>query len=233
MRHSEFLRGMHDAIPIGIGYLTASIGVGITCQRIGLTAPQGLLMSFLNNASAGEYAGLKVIEENGGLIALALMMVIANIRYLLMGASMSQHMDENMPIWQRLLVAFDLTDEMFALAISQPGNFAFTYYLGGMCVVIPGWSFGTVLGVLLGDMVSARLLSALAVLLYCMFITIVIPVGKRDFAVLGCIGISFVFGAFFHYVPIFDGISSGSKIIILTVVITTAAALIFPRGEKK
>lgn len=208
----EFLRGMRDAIPIGVGYLTASIGVGITCQRIGLNAPQGLLMSLLNNASAGEYAGLKVIEENSGLIAIILMMIIANLRYLLMGASMSQHMDEKMPIWQRLIIAFDLTDEMFALAISQPGYFAFSYYLGGMCVVIPGWSVGTVLGVLLGNLVSARLMSALSVLLYCMFIAIVIPQEKK---ILRCSVVSASVSEqalFFTICPILTGFQAALKL---------------------
>ena len=59
-----FRRGFRDGIPIGLGYLAVSFSIGIAARNIGLNAFQGFLMSLLNNASAGEYAGLTVIAAN-------------------------------------------------------------------------------------------------------------------------------------------------------------------------
>ena len=56
---------MRDGIPIGLGYLAVSFSLGITAKNIGLTPFQGFLVSFLNNASAGEYAGFTVIATDG------------------------------------------------------------------------------------------------------------------------------------------------------------------------
>lgn len=54
MNKKKFVKGLRDGLPIGLGYLTVSFGIGIACHNVGLNAFQGFLMSFLNNASAGE-----------------------------------------------------------------------------------------------------------------------------------------------------------------------------------
>ena len=82
-----FRRGFRDGIPIGLGYLAVSFSIGIAARNIGLNAFQGFLMSLLNNASAGEYAGLTVIAENSPYIEVAIVTLITNARYLLMSRS--------------------------------------------------------------------------------------------------------------------------------------------------
>ena len=59
-----FRFGMRDGIPIGLGYLAVSFSLGIPARSAGLNAFQGFLLSILNNASAGEYAGITVIAAN-------------------------------------------------------------------------------------------------------------------------------------------------------------------------
>ena len=59
-----FRKGMKDAIPIGLGYLAVAFSLGIAARNAGMNAFQGFLMSMLNNASAGEYAGITVIAAN-------------------------------------------------------------------------------------------------------------------------------------------------------------------------
>lgn len=53
MPNRHFLRGLRDGFPIGLGYFAVSFGLGISCRAANLTAFQGFLLSFLNNASAG------------------------------------------------------------------------------------------------------------------------------------------------------------------------------------
>lgn len=66
MNRKKFLEGLRDGLPIALGYLAVSFGIGISCHAAGITALQGFLMSLFNNASAGEYGGITVITENSG-----------------------------------------------------------------------------------------------------------------------------------------------------------------------
>ena len=139
-----FRRGFRDGIPIGLGYLAVSFSIGIAARNIGLNAFQGFLMSLLNNASAGEYAGLTVIAANSPYIEVAIVTLITNARYLLMSCAMSQRMDPDMPFFHRLLMAFDITDELFGITIARPGCLNPWYMYGAIALALPGWAVGTV-----------------------------------------------------------------------------------------
>ena len=150
MKKEKFLYGLHDGIPIGLGYLAVSFGLGISCRTAHLSPFQGFLLSLLNNASAGEYGGITVIAGDAGFLMMVLMMLVVNARYMLMSCALSQHLAPGTSLAQRLFLAFDLTDEIFGISIAQPGYLSVWYYAGAMCAAIPGWSLGTVLGVLRG-----------------------------------------------------------------------------------
>lgn len=230
MDKKKFLQGVRDGVPIGLGYLAVGFSIGITCHRIGLNVFQSFLISFLNNASAGEYAGMKVMEEDAGVVSMILMMLIVNGRYLLMSCALSQKLPQSMPLIFRMIIGFDVTDEMFGISIAQEGYLNEWYFIGAMCMAVPGWSAGAVFGVILGNILSARLVSALSIMLFGMFIAIIIPVGKADKKVLLCIFVSFIASFAFSRL---SSISSGMQTIILTLIISAAAALIFPKKEEQ
>ena len=121
MKHLVFQRGLRDGIPIGLGYFVVSIGIGIACRTAKLGAAQGFFMSLLNNASAGEYGGITVIAGDAGFLTMILMMLVINARYLLMGCVLSQKLSPDLSLGHRMLMAFDLTDEIFGLAVAQQG----------------------------------------------------------------------------------------------------------------
>ena len=72
----EFSEGVRDAVPIALGYFAVSFSLGIAAHLIGMTPVQGFFLSFLNNASAGEYAGISAIAEGTSLAALAVLILI-------------------------------------------------------------------------------------------------------------------------------------------------------------
>ena len=97
----------------------------------------------------------------------------------------------------------------------------------------PGWTLGTFLGVLMGNILPLRVVSALSVALYGMFAAVFVPPAKENKIVAGLIAISFIASFIFNKAAVFAGISSGIKIIILTVIISLAAAILFPvKGEE-
>ena len=115
-----FLQGIKDGIPISLGYLAVSFSLGITAKNAGLTAFQGFLVSFLCNASAGEYAGFTTIAAHAPYIEIVLAMLVANARYLLMSCAMSQRVHPGTRLPHRLLMSYAITDELFALNIARP-----------------------------------------------------------------------------------------------------------------
>lgn len=143
-------RGMRDGIPVGLGYLAVAFSLGIAARNAGLNAFQGFLVSLLNNASAGEYAGFTTIAADATYLEIAIVTLIANARYLLMSCSLSQKFSPDTPLYHRLLVGYDVTDELFGIAIARPGYLDPFYSYGAFVPAIPGWAIGTALGVTAG-----------------------------------------------------------------------------------
>ena len=132
----------------------------------------------------------------------------------------------------RMLLGFCITDENFGVSIAREGKLDPVFTFGAATMAIPGWSLGTLVGAILGNIMPIGLLSALSVSLYGMFVSVFIPEARKNKIVAGLVAVSFLL-SYISSLPVFGFISSGIKIIILTVVISLAAALIFPIKEEK
>lgn len=226
-----FQKGLKDGIPIALGYFAVSFTLGITAKNAGLTALQAMLASFTLNASAGEFAGFTLIAAGAGYLEIAIMEFVANARYLLMSCALSQKLSPDTPLWQRLLIGYDVTDEIFGISISVPERLNPYYTFGAIAIAVPGWSVGTYLGVLMGNILPANVVSALSVGLYGMFIAIIIPPARKSKIVAGVVAVSMAASFAFANLPVISGISSGIRTIILTVAISALAAILFPIKE--
>ena len=225
-------RGFRDGLPIGLGYLAVAFSLGIQAKHLGMTPFQGFLVSLLCNASAGEYAGFTAIAANAALAELALVTLVANARYLLMSAALSQKFHPDTPFFHRLLVAFDVTDEIFGLAIARPGYLDPFYLYGAFILPLMGWSSGTALGIVMGSLLPARLVSALSVALYGMFIAVIIPPARKSRVVLLLVLVSFALSWLCGVLPALSGLTGSAKVIVLTLLLAGAAAALFPVAEK-
>ncbi len=228
-----YRRGLKAGIPIGLGYLAVSFTLGISARTAGLTALQATLTSFLINASAGEFVGFTLIAAGAGYIEVAIMEAVANARYLLMSFALSQKLRPETGILHRMLIGWYVTDEVFGVSISAPGYLNPFYTYGAVTLACPGWALGTCLGVIMGNILPANVVSALSVGLYGMFIAIFVPPCKQSKAIRIIVALSMISSFAFAMIPLFDGISSGIKTIILTVVISAAAAVLAPVKEVK
>lgn len=229
----RFLRGMRDGIPICLGYLAVSFSLGITAGNVGLTVFQGFLASLLNNASAGEYAGFRLIAADAAYVEVILVITITNARYLLMSTALSQRFSPDTPFFHRLLIGFDVTDELFGLAIAQPGAIDPVYMYGAFAVALPGWSVGTALGIAAGNILPERIVEALSVAIYGMFLAIIIPPARKNRIVAALVFLSFGASFALNTLTLFDGLSAGSKTLILTITISGLAAVLFPVEDAK
>lgn len=226
-----FFKGVKDGVPIALGYFAVSFTLGIAAKNAGFTPLQAMIVSFTNNASAGEFAGFTLISEGATYLELAAMMLVANARYLLMSCALSQKLSANTPLLHRLLIGYDVTDEIFGICINSPGKLNPFYAYGAIAIAIPGWSVGTYLGVLVGNVLPQNIMNALSVGLYGMFIAIFIPPARKSRVIFGLVLVSMLLSLAFSMLPMISGIPSGTRIIILTIVISAAAALLFPVKE--
>ena len=228
VRRRDFLAGVRDGVPIGLGYLAVAFSLGIAARSAGLNAFQGFLISLLNNASAGEYAAFTVIAADSGFVEMALITLITNARYLLMSCSLSQKFSPDTPLYHRLLVGYDVTDELFGITIARPGYLNPFYTYGAIALAAPAWASGTALGIIAGNLLPLRAVSALSVALYGMFLAIIIPPARKDKIVAALVAISFALSFACTYLPGISALSDGTRTIILTVAISCAGALLFP-----
>lgn len=222
-------QGFRDGIPIGLGYFAVSFSLGIVARNAGLSAFQGFLASALCSASAGEYAGFTLIAAMGTFLEIAIITFITNARYLLMSCALSQKAEPGLPLRHRLLTAFYITDELFAITIARPGYLNPYYTYGAILIAVPCWAFGTAFGVIAGNLLPLRLVSAFSVALYGMFLAVIIPPARKEKVIAGLILLSFAASFLAAYLPVISDISDGTRTILLTVIISAAAAILFPR----
>lgn len=228
-----FKRGFKNGIPIFLGYLAVSFTFGIAARDAGLTSFQAVLISATNLTSAGQFAALGIIATQASYIEMALTQLVINLRYCLMSSSLSQRFDEKMKPHHRFFIAFGVTDEIFGVSSAYlQENVPPAYCYGLIAASWPGWVLGTALGCLSGSILPASVLSALGVALYGMFIAIIVPPTKNNRVLLGIVIISMLLSLVFAITPILKGISSGFRVIILTIIIAGAAAYFFPVEEE-
>lgn len=225
---NDFKKGLRDGIPICLGYISVSFTFGMMAVSDGLPAWAAVLISASNVTSAGQFAALDIIVALGTFFELALTQFVINLRYALMSLSWSQKLDPSVKLWQRLIIAFVDTDEIFALSSSLPGTLGFKYMLGLGLTPVAGWVGGTALGALASSLLPASISSALGVAIYGMFLAIIIPPARKKLSVRTVVIIAVILSCILHYTPGLNHISSGFAIIICAVAASAFGAVKFP-----
>ena len=228
----DFKDGCKNAIPICLGYMAVSFAFGIEAAKIGMTTFQAAMTSLLNVTSAGQFSALEVIARNGSFIELAVLQLIINLRYMLMSTALSQKLDTKIHTLHRLGISYGVTDEIFAVSVFKKGPLYPMFSYGLIATSVFGWVFGTVLGAIAGQVLPQRLISCLGLAIYGMFIAIIIPDTRKSRTLMAVVLCAMAISCVFTYTPILKMISSGFRIIIVTVVVAAVAAVISPVKEE-
>ncbi|MBQ8533429.1 MAG: AzlC family ABC transporter permease [Clostridia bacterium] len=226
---NEYSKGILHGIPIALGYLSVSFGFGIMAVSLNIPIISAVLISLTNLTSAGQAAGIEIIAASGAFIEMALTQLVINIRYALMGVTLSQRLDGGFNTAKRMVLSFGITDEVFAVASSQKGRLSASYMAGLITLPIVGWTLGTFLGASAGHLLPESVTNAMGILLYGMFLAIIIPPSRENkrvlFVVLAAAGVSVAFKYLITFV------SSGFAVIISALVAAVIGAVLFPVKE--
>lgn len=223
-----FVRGMRDGIPICLGYFAVSFALGIAGRGVGMNAVQAFVMSLTMVASAGQFAAITLIGAGAGIIEMITTTVVVNLRYLLMSCSLTQKLSPETKLLHRLALSYCMTDEIFGLSISVDGFLRPVYTYGITVISVSGWCLGTVLGIVAGNILPALVTNALGVAMYGMFLAIIIPPAKENHFLGALVAVSMAASGLFSILPYLRAISSGFRVIILTILIAGIAAVIHP-----
>ncbi len=227
--NSQFRKGLLHGIPIALGYLSVSFGFGIMAVQKGLSVFEAVMVSVTNLTSAGQAAGVEIIAAAGTLLEMVLTQLIINIRYSLMGISLSQKLDKSFTTPHRLAASFGITDEIFAVSSAQIHPVTPAYMYGLILISFLGWGSGTFLGAAAGEILPTMITEAMGIVLYGMFIAIIIPPSRKEKSILLVVVIAAVISMLFRYV--FTGISGGFAVIISACAAAALGALLFPVKE--
>lgn len=226
---NRFGRGFQDGMPICIGYFAVAFAFGIFTVQSGLTVAEGVLISLTNLTSAGQFAGVPVIAAGGTLVELALTQLVINLRYALMSVSLGQRLGPSVQFWQRFLIAFGNTDEVFAVATTREEWVGPRYMAGLILSPALGWTLGTLAGGVAGNLLPPLVIASLGMAIYGMFVAIVMPEMKKSGAVTACVLLSVAISSLIHGVPALKAaIPSGFVIILCAVAASAVLALLAP-----
>ena len=228
---SHFTKGIIDGIPIALGYLSVSFAFGITAVGAGLTALQAALISLTNLTSAGQVAGIEVIAASGSLFEMAAVQLTINIRYALMGISLGQNLDKSFSLIHRLVAAYGITDEIFAVCSTKDEPIRPSYMYGIIVVSTVGWVSGTFIGGFAGATLPDSVTAALGIVIYGMFIAIIVPPSSKHKSILFVVVISALMSIGCKL--LLPSLSGGFTVIICAVGASAAAALLFPKKDSE
>ncbi|MBO4685652.1 MAG: AzlC family ABC transporter permease [Lachnospiraceae bacterium] len=227
-RRGEYREGLRHGFPIACGYFFVSFTFGILGASLGFRWWESTLISMTNLTSAGQIAGIKTIAAGGSVFELALSQFIINLRYSLMGISLSQNMSEDVSGPRRAFLGFGITDEIYGVAASRKVPVTTAYFLGLMTLPYFGWAFGTLFGAILGDILPKTVTDVMSLAIYGMFIAIVVPAAKESRRVLGVVAIAAAVSCLMYYVPVLKEVSVGFAIIVSAVAAAALGAWLFP-----
>ncbi len=144
------LQAIIDVTPLSLAVIPWGILCGSLAIEAGLSAWQAQLMSLLIFAGAAQLSGINLIGAGTTLPGLLNSTAMISSRHLLYSAAYEKEI-RHLSLPRRLLFAFLLTDEMFAVASAyqeKHGVFNYRYAIVSGATFYAVWNLATLVGVL-------------------------------------------------------------------------------------
>jgi predicted branched-subunit amino acid permease len=164
------------ALPFAPGVAVLGAIWGASAGPAGIEPETAVLMSAIVWSGAGQFAALPLWREGAGIVALSVLML--SLRFSLMAASMAPRLSaERVPLLGQAFLAFTITDENYALAMTRDSrSMAPLYFVGAWLPLYVPWVLGTLAGVLVGANVPSDLRATLEAVFPIVFLTLTVLV---------------------------------------------------------
>ncbi len=224
----NYIKGVRAGVPIGLGYFPVSFSFGIMAVSMGLHAWQAIIISMTTLTSAGQLSGIHTMMLPAAYLEMLISQLTINVRYSFMSVSLSQKTEEKFKGIFRFLLGFFMTDEIFAVASTEK-TVTRSYFFGLGTMPFIGWTLGTTLGALLGNVLPAVVMNSLCIAIYAMFVAIIVPQTKIEKPLLAVVGVAVLLSTAFYYLPYLNQVSSGLAISICAILSAVFGAILFQK----
>lgn len=174
-KRAQYLAGLQAGIPIILGFIPVGIAYAIMAGQAGLSGAETVLMSATVLAGASQMMAVGMYAQGAALVTIIVATFVLNLRHLIMSTCVMHEMREA-PLGIRLLGAFGVTDETFAMfTTARDGHSNSMFFMGLVTCAYTSWVGGTAIGVLTSNLLPDLLSASLGISLYAMFVAILVP----------------------------------------------------------
>lgn len=155
-RAQRFRLGLMGALPVVLGYLPIGFAVGVLAAQTGLSAAETAFMSLLVYAGASQFIALHLLGAGAAPLTIVMTTLLVNLRHLLMSAALSPYL-RGVRASALAFLSFTLTDEVFAVnsVEFQRRGRGDPWFMSGLHLLpYLTWQGSTVVGAVLGGMIS-------------------------------------------------------------------------------
>lgn len=172
------LAGVRDVFSLALGTTPFAVIFGTLAVAAGLPAQAAVAMSAIVFAGSAQFISLSLLGGGAPLLVIWLTTLVVNLRHALYSATL-QPVARDWPLPWRVLTAFWLTDETFAvlerrLQTAGEAN-ALPYYLGAAAFFYGNWLAWTTVGAVLGSQLPGLALLGLDFAMIGTFAAMVAP----------------------------------------------------------
>lgn len=206
----DLSEGLRASLPLVAGYVPAAIAFGVTARQAGLDLTETVFMSLVVYSGASQFALAGLIASGAAWAVAAVAGLLLSLRHVLYGPTLVRHL-RKLGSWRGALVAYGLTDEVFAVASVELPRVRdpFRWMAAMQTAVFASWIGGTWLGASAGAAATEAVPSlapalsfALPALFVALLAAMILPVsqsGKRGMGELtGAISAAGAVAAAFH-----------------------------------
>ena len=170
--------GIKMGAPLFLSYFPIAIAFGILSKSTGLDFFQTLGFSVIVFAGASQFMAVSMIAAGSMGLEIVVATLFLNFRHFLMSSLISQRLKFKNHILKPF-VGFFITDETFSVASFTQGLLTEKYMLAMEITAYLGWVTGTATGFALGNILPVMLQKSMAIGLYALFISLLIPEIKK------------------------------------------------------
>jgi len=176
---AAFMAGVVRCLPVGLGVLVYGLVFGALTAQKGLSLAEAASMSAIVFAGSAQFVALGIWTVPPPVLALALATFLINFRFFLMAATMDRVIGE-WPKPRALLALFFVTDENWAVTMAAGERRHWgAFFLGTGIVVYASWLAATVLGYVIGSVVSDPRQWGFDFAFPAMFLALAVAIGRK------------------------------------------------------
>lgn len=199
VRFEEVKKGIQAGIPILLGYIPIGIAYGMMASHAGLPLSASAGLSLFVYTGAGQMAAVGMLENGAAVLAIIFTTFILNLRHVIMSACVMQKL-QNGNRWQRALLSFWITDEVFAVYMTDTKAKPTGWFLAGLAISsYLAWQIGSWIGIYTTTLLPENVSASLGISLYAMFIALIVPGFKKSGRLTAVILITALFSWIFQY----------------------------------